>query len=337
MLFNNNVFEDTVQEAAVTGIDFETTGNDMLMECATAQCEISTIVNVAEAKAMEAYIDAVGNEAVIESTLTYVKEEAENGIWQKVKNFFQRIIASLKNFWTKVVNWVVVKLKSHEQFLKDLTDEQKKKSGKVKIARGIQQVSAKITQISGEVVKNAVNAIDSDRKAEATQDKANKAVELLQTLIPGVKAEGADTKNAGDVVRNYLLGMSRIEMSYTVGELATIMQNLIATGKGINKVGMMFRNAVDKIANLFKGDAEKTKAQKAMTVTNFIVTVNNTAVSCYKEALIECRSAINQILKGKAGAADAPKAAEPAKNEGTNALATTTPNAPATTESWFDF
>lgn len=297
MLFNNNVLENPVQEAAVQGIDFEVVGNDMLIECAYAQCEISAIMNAAEAKAMEAYVDAMGNEAVIESTLEYVAEEANEGMSQKIKNFFTRILNSLKEYWVKFTNWLAVKIQSHEKFLEVAKRDYVGKgiSGKATI-HNYTEIMSKIDVTATAGCKDALDAVMKDKNDKGAKDTAENVVTMVMGEMGIQKVD--DSSNA-DAIKKFIMGDANAkEQDVKMDTLVADFEKLLTASEGMKKVGVTIRNAITKMSNLFAKDEDKKASTDAMAITNFLVMVNNICVNTYKEMLLECRTAMYTISEG---------------------------------------
>lgn len=195
MLFSED-YKSILEPATVaneSSTDYMEVAADIVVEGASVLADISSIMNVAEGKAIEAYTEACGNESVIAGQLSALTEAADEGIFTRVKNFFKKLLDKLKSFWTRVVNWFTLKLKSNATFIKQAREKKDALENTVTIKgpdfAGLYARLNGITTIAGELQK-AVEAVKNlaskGRKATAADFEAE-----------GKKfAEDADKKNA---------------------------------------------------------------------------------------------------------------------------------------------
>ena len=145
MLFTQKLAE----EAAMIDVDFniEEEEHQFAFESMLTNFDINRIACEAELVAIEAYKEYNGNMSVLESQFEIVREEAEQGIVEKIKGWITRAWEWIKSMFTKFKNWIVGLFSKQKAFVNKYKDDDTQVTAEI---YDFDKVKSKIVEYSNE-------------------------------------------------------------------------------------------------------------------------------------------------------------------------------------------
>lgn len=331
MLFNNNkilVNENTNTDVVEdTSCNMNEIMNECLLASAIYHVEVSEIIHEAESVAFEAYI-----EPTLEAEDP--KEKATKGMIEKAKAFIDKMIAAIKAMFQRFMNWMILKIKSNDSFIKDNEESVSKLSGSIKLPKNFFDAEKRIVDLQ-KVAGDAIKAVKTNReKAVKDQYKDVKSGGLLggvqldtvngyntlKALAENIPAlsfvnsvnlkDEKDFTTAASAVsastKQYILG-EEVDTNVSGTQLLDVLKSANKTLGSIKTVSMTFSNALKRIQGdlgiIGNGNAlfntEYTAMRYENMIVNILVNIHNQCVMCARELFIYARSGINQLKQSK--------------------------------------
>ena len=162
MLFTQILKENTIQVSAdELALDIEESCYEFGLESALTSLEINSVKYDAEHLAIEAYNDYNGNMTVIESQLTALTEEANEGILAKIKGWVKKAWEFLKKLYNKAKDWVLGLFNKYKRFIEKYKDDTREITGEfysndvTKAVRDLVDICKKLVDYYNDVVHTA--------------------------------------------------------------------------------------------------------------------------------------------------------------------------------------
>ena len=268
--------------------DFVFAYNEIGLECSITAFEISNIQYQHEMMAIEAYRDCNGDTAVLESNFEAIREASEYGVWEKIKDFFKRIIEKLKNLWLKFKVFVSKLLTSNKKLLEQVKDVDDNK------------------EIEGEFF-DFKTAIPRLTQAHAIDERAKGiGVYIIGSnadpakLVKDVSEKEAETDMRASTLReqarNYFCGKQE-QRKVRIGDVKQYVREYDAIFKEIGNLQVKTSVVFEKFISYFKDEQHQKDAKIAYNIANNALTVLNEASMCSVRLLNQARSILKKEAK----------------------------------------